>query len=93
MLRKQDGKILDSEILGEPIRLTSIIQTCTACPSQWDACDEDGNEYYIRYRHGFLYVELYGKTIFTWEGHPNGMADGFMTTEQMLEITGFTDAT
>lgn len=27
-------------------------QTCTACPSQWDARDADGRYWYLRFRHG-----------------------------------------
>jgi hypothetical protein len=34
------------------IVLTRIIQTCRACPSQWDAWDADGQYYYLRYRFG-----------------------------------------
>ncbi len=32
--------------------IVRVIQTCTACPSQWDAWDLDGNYWYLRYRHG-----------------------------------------
>lgn len=32
--------------------LVKIVQTCVACPSQWDAWDLDGNYWYLRYRHG-----------------------------------------
>lgn len=34
------------------ITIVRAVQTCTACPSQWDAWDADGNYYYLRYRHG-----------------------------------------
>lgn len=71
------------------IRLVKIEQTCTACPSQWDAWDEDGEYYYIRYRWGYLYVckgEVMGP--FVWEGSIGDGLDGFMTTEEMLAHTG-----
>jgi len=32
-------------IIGQAVR------TCSACPSQWDAWDLDGNYWYLRYRH------------------------------------------
>ena len=32
--------------------LVKAVQTCVACPSQWDAWDLDGNYWYLRYRHG-----------------------------------------
>lgn len=36
--------------------MTTIVradQTCTACPSQWDAWDADGRYWYLRYRGGY----------------------------------------
>lgn len=35
------------------IRLVRVIQTSWACPSQWDAWDEENNYYYLRFRHGW----------------------------------------
>lgn len=32
--------------------LVRAIQTCAACPSQWDSWDLDGNYWYLRYRSG-----------------------------------------
>ncbi len=32
--------------------IVKAVQTCIACPSQWDAWDLDGNYWYLRYRHG-----------------------------------------
>lgn len=34
------------------IVLAKAVQTCFACPSQWDAWDTEGNKYYLRYRFG-----------------------------------------
>lgn len=33
------------------IKLVRATRTCMACPSQWDAWDEHGNYYYLRFRH------------------------------------------
>ena len=33
--------------------LVKAVQTCSACPSQWDAWDRDGNYWYLRYRYGY----------------------------------------
>lgn len=41
------------------ITITRAVQTCMACPSQWDAWDADGNYYYLRYRHGCGQVTQY----------------------------------
>lgn len=34
------------------ITIVRAVQTSIACPAQWDAWDQDGNYYYLRYRHG-----------------------------------------
>lgn len=39
------------------IVLTRVVQTCEACPSQWDAWDTDGTYYYLRFRHGHGRIE------------------------------------
>lgn len=36
---------------------TEVVQTCRACPSQWDAWDQDGQYYYLRYRYGRGIIE------------------------------------
>lgn len=37
--------------------LTKMIQTCGACPSQWDGWDANGTYYHFRYRWGCLRVD------------------------------------
>lgn len=37
--------------------LVRAVQTCSACPSQWDAWDASGQYYYLRYRSGRGTVE------------------------------------
>jgi hypothetical protein len=39
------------------ITIVKAVQTSMACPSQWDAWDEEGRYYYLRYRHGCGSVE------------------------------------
>lgn len=46
------------------IELAKVTQTCTACPSQWDAWSTDGKYVYIRYRSGILTVEVSGDKVF-----------------------------
>jgi hypothetical protein len=41
------------------LTLTRVTQTSIACPAQWDAWDEAGNYYYLRYRHGYGAVRQY----------------------------------
>ena len=67
------------------MKLRSSKMTCSACPSQWDAVTEDGDEVYIRYRHGHLTVSDFpgGKNIISMPWGGAGM--GVMSTEEMEE--------
>ena len=40
------------------LNLKRLTQTSDACPSQWDGELDDGTPVYIRYRWGFLRVDL-----------------------------------
>jgi len=40
------------------IKVKEIIQTCPACPSQWEGVTDDGRPIYIRYRWGSLSVSI-----------------------------------
>jgi len=72
------------------------VQHTTACPAQWMARDEDDRLIYVRYRWGHLTVERFDPECdWEWErveriydlqvGHP---LDGWMTTEEMVTLTG-----
>ena len=39
-------------------KISSIVQTCVACPSQWEGLLDDGRCFYIRYRWGHLSVRV-----------------------------------
>lgn len=41
------------------ITIVRAVQTSSACPSQWDSWDGDGNYYYLRYRSGRGQVRQY----------------------------------
>lgn len=62
-------------------RITKLIQTCTACPSQWSGETDKGEEVYIRYRHGYLYIEVNGERIF--ERSYGDKLDGFMPYDEL----------
>lgn len=50
--------MLDTERDGNHLPpLIRVVQTCYACPSQWDAWDAAGQYYYLRYRSGRGTVE------------------------------------
>ena len=40
------------------MKVNKIIETCGACPSQWEGSLDDGRAIYIRYRHGYLSIRL-----------------------------------
>ncbi len=57
------------------VLIVKAVQTCIACPSQWDAWDLDGNYWYLRYRHGRGTAERQpGPDISTWRDDPPAMA-------------------
>jgi len=82
---------LDLEIPEAPrLRIRGVVQTCSACPSQWEALTEDTEDskfVYIRYRHSYLSIEVddvlwYGQT------HPEEPYDGCITLDRVCELTG-----
>lgn len=57
-----------------------LTQTCSACPSQWEG-DTDKNEpVYIRFRWGYLSVEI-GNESFGWQ-ISDGL-DGILSFEEL----------
>lgn len=39
-------------------KVKEIMQTCRACPSQWEGYTEDNRQIYVRYRWGYLSVRV-----------------------------------
>jgi hypothetical protein len=78
--------------------ITRAVQTCTACPSQWDAWDDHGQYWYLRYRSGFGSAEIQptpdpdgwvfkpAEITFAW-GHP---LDGFIELARFARLAGIT---
>lgn len=46
--------------MAELITLVRVVCTSLACPSQWDAWDDQGRYHYLRYRHGVGSAERAG---------------------------------
>ena len=42
---------------------TRTEQTCHGCPSQWDAWDAEGNQYYLRFRWGVGTISLRARMV------------------------------
>lgn len=79
------------------IVITELLQTCGACPAQWEGMTAGGQYIYIRYRSGRLTVgigatdsEAVDKSIHEplVECRVGLYADGFMTTEEMQMYLG-----
>ena len=77
------------------IRITKLEQTSTEFPSQWDAEDEAGAAYYIRYEYGHLEMYRLDTTgdIDRWCVSPvfsckfGDKWDADMTTDELREAT------
>lgn len=72
--------------MDQKIKVQKVVQTCVACPSQWDVWDEDGVFYYIRYRggRGTILKDNYETLVFQWEG-PDGL-DGYISWAELMEL-------
>lgn len=80
--------------------LTRAEQTCFGVPSQWDAWDEDGSQYYLRYRWGHGRVDLRAQMIdgnLDWLDHGsrtiaefdnNDPLDGVIALEEFARRAG-----
>ena len=79
-----DGTTTLDYVKGIPkLRITKIVQTCYACPSQWDAETEDGRSVYIRYRHGHGTIEVDNKLFAVWHGADP--MDGCISYDELRE--------
>ncbi len=67
------------------MRFVSFAQTCYAVPSAWTAVDENGNYYYLRYRHGRGTVkDESNRVVARFEhGHP---LDGVISLDEFLRL-------
>jgi len=60
------------------IRLVRAIQTSWACPSQWDAWDEENNYYYLRFRHGWGEMMQFQSVNWLDASYPEGQDVNFV---------------
>lgn len=81
------------------MKLSNLVQTGEACPSQWEATNEAGEAVYIRYRFDRLTVNCpadmrempgdIGPLIFVMDDVYGDEWRGVMSTEEMLRTTGY----
>jgi hypothetical protein len=70
--------------MKEKLCIKKCIQTCYACPSQWDLFTEDDQYIYMRYRWGHFYAEKDKEIIFEYDA--DNRFDGLMETETMIKL-------
>ena len=80
----------------ETIKVAHIRNTCPACPSQWEGATDDGQYVYIRYRWGWLRVEVGNEIVY--HQRIGGQLDGHMDENELsghlkgvLDFTGIRD--
>lgn len=52
-----------------------LVQTCGACPEQYDAYFEGNKVGYLRLRHGFFYAQHLGATVYEASTIGDGIFD------------------
>lgn len=72
--------------------VVKAVQTCRACPSQWDAWTDEGQYLYLRFRHGVGTVEAQpGPEVFSWTNDGpvlefiHGDLDGSISLKEFAE--------
>ena len=77
-------------------KLAHVIETCCACPSQWNAWTADGQYLYLRYRSGIGTVDTYEDSDpDTWTTFPDGAITRFDTGDRLdgdMELEDFLEA-
>ena len=69
-------------------KIRRCVQTCGACPSQWDLWTIEDRYIYIRYRWGHFTVsfDVNGELLQEWN-KPNDDWHGLMSTHEMIKLT------
>ena len=77
--------------MNGPLVVRDLKQTCTGCPSQWEARTvDDDRPVYIRYRYGYLSVDVGPPGGSVFDAIDAGMKDGeYMGAQIGQEWDGF----
>lgn len=71
--------------MSERIKVDDIEMTGGGCPTQWEGETADGRGIYIRYRWGYLLVEIDSDEVY---GQQVGdQYDGIMSDKELIEHT------
>jgi len=85
------------------ITITRAVQTCMACPSQWNLWSDNGDYYYARYRHGCGELRQYKTEHWYHKDEDEFIADiaefyhgdpldGMISLEEFAQLAGITIA-
>lgn len=69
------------------MKLSKIVQTCSACPSQWEGLLDDGQYFYARFRGGhgtFSVGTSVDQAVCEWS--VGDWLNGSMYTEELFEV-------
>lgn len=66
-------------------KVVELRQTCYACPSSWEGLSSNGDEIYLRYRHGTFRLDINGVTAFSRA--VGDSLDGVLSLEEAVEVT------
>lgn len=82
------------------LTIVCAVQTCLACPSQWDAWNADGQYFYFRFRSGYGSAHAYASRDHrTWSldsepvaefAYDDDGADGIIALGEFCEKAGLT---
>ncbi len=76
---------------GDPITVTEIENTCSACPAQWGGRTEAGDWIYFRYRWGGLSISLWNRPdggrdwLDIWHERAGDSFDGYMEYDELKQ--------
>lgn len=96
MEKGMDGGVIALKLRNN----TGLMQTCGACPTQWEQCNADGTFLYFRYRHGRMSISFWRSemdyhwthtdAIKSYEESIGDEYDGYMEdTEALMHIYTF----
>ncbi|MFI6304307.1 hypothetical protein ACIBCH_20750 [Amycolatopsis thailandensis] len=72
--------------------IVKAVQTCAACPSQWDAWTDDGRYLYLRFRHGIGTVEEQpSPVVSTWTDEEPAVRFRHPDRDGVISLTEFAE--
>lgn len=77
-------RLADGKKESSVYRVVELVNTCHACPSQWDGKLDDNRVLYVRFRYGWFSADLDGHTVF--ESALGDGLDGHISEQDMKDL-------